>query len=157
MAMLPRFAQLPLHSQCHLLSLDCDTAPSEHLVTYKNLYTWAVNSKALSSSTNYGWNYGNSFCSWQSHSQMILCIVTSWKMNCTGASLVFFSLIEQFVKKALQQATVWHRVYISYSDYSCIQMSMNTHSIYMKVIVTQRHNWTVHYNVYWTFTIKQES
>lgn len=60
------------------------------------------------------------------------------KDTCTGASLVFsFFLIEQFVKKALQQATVFiimnqteHRVYISYLDYSCIQMSMNAHTIY---------------------------
>lgn len=43
----------------------------------------------------------------------------------TGARSVFFSPIEQFVKKALQQVTAFimmnqigHRVYISYSDYS---------------------------------------
>lgn len=53
------------------------------------------------------------------------------------ASSVLFSPIEQFLKKALQQVTVFimmnqigHRVYISYSDYSWIQMSTNAHTIY---------------------------
>lgn len=60
--------------------------------------------------------------------------------TCTGP--VLFS-IGQFLKKALQQVTVFivmnqigHRAYISYSDYSWIQMSTNAHTIYMKVTVT---------------------